>query len=320
MTLDNLLTFVNFIINKKSSGNPYSIEELNINLPIAQQRYYNSQYSQYQRTRKITDSLEIFASNKNTITIDYNGQYSLPANYFHCTGLGYIENINGTNYYRKIKQITDGQYYSRMGSSLLEPTSKYPIAIFSNNKIQFEPLRSAYGLFSYLRNPTTPYYDYYTDDYDNKIYKVAGASKTDIILRDLYSQLSGITLNGVTDDYSDSGKLYGTLIYSTVYTLNLYSDEERTQLVASGNRNTSSGSITISQSNNSGISGSVTLAYTQDDSDIIFISVPISQTVELEWRYDDQIKIAGYLLEMIAINLKDIEVFKYAEMFNKIER
>jgi hypothetical protein len=437
MTLDKLLIFVNYIANKVMSGNTYSIPELNANLPIAQQKHYNNVYSQFQRTKKITDSLQVFLSN-NTITVDSSGQYILPTNYNHCTGLGYIQNVAGTNYYRPIKEITSNKYMSRMGSSLLQPTTKYPIALFlggtvqygcgiaggvtstlsnmvlsgvtsqntdnyklywgtssgsgpiydvtlykniakaagdrvaygyisavtgtvtlsqvntsgmsgtvelsftsedndtanivniytnSNTKIiQFEPLRSCNVQFSYLRYPAVPYYDYYIDENDNKIYKNQGDAQTVILKGDYYSQLSNLYISGVTEVNSNSGILYYNISTGSgpIYEFTLYKASTKVagDLVAYGYRSSVSGAINFTQLNYSGISGSVTINYSHSDVDSANYAICLSnsQTLELEWRQEDQMKIVGYLLEMIGINLKDDAIFKYAKDFNVIER
>ena len=84
------------------------------------------------------------------------------------------------------------------------------------------------------------------------------------------SQLSSWVLTGQTVAYSDWGRLYCKL-YDTAGDryVELYKDSAlgADDKVSEGHR-TGDGSITLSQANGSGISGSVTVAYTADDSDI----------------------------------------------------
>jgi hypothetical protein len=76
-------------------------------------------------------------------------------------------------------------------------------------------------------------------------------------------QLSDLQLTGVVtiDQYAnhDSGKLYGTFSYSSPsYSFQLFMDSARTNLVASATA-TSAGLATITQANNSGLSGTINI-------------------------------------------------------------
>jgi len=84
---------------------------------------------------------------------------------------------------------------------------------------------------------------------------------------DASNQLSAWILDGVTEKFSDNGKLYWGLTQSGGdNTVTLYSDSGGASAdeVATGTR-TGDGSITLAASNSSGITGSVTVAYSGDD-------------------------------------------------------
>lgn len=96
---------------------------------------------------------------------------------------------------------------------------------------------------------------------------------------DAAAQLSSWVLNGITLANTNNMQLYWALSNSgSDRTINLYSDPGMTVLVATGTRN-GDGSITITDGGSgSGISGSVTVAYTVDDSDaanILSLNVPL---------------------------------------------
>jgi len=85
---------------------------------------------------------------------------------------------------------------------------------------------------------------------------------------DASSQLSAWIINGVTSSNSNSFVLYYKLTNAgSVRTVNVYKDSAGSNKVATGTV-TNDGSITLAASNDSGITGSVTVAYTGDDTTI----------------------------------------------------
>ena len=91
------------------------------------------------------------------------------------------------------------------------------------------------------------------------------------------NQLSAYNLQGVTGANSDNGKLYVTLVSLGAgnYRADIYSNSARTALVGQSNTYSASGTLTISQQNGSGITGTITAATpTAGDADIE-IEVPV---------------------------------------------
>ncbi len=111
------------------------------------------------------------------------------------------------------------------------------------------------------------YLEYSADDYDIEV-SAKGRSTSN----DSANQISNINLtgleNGITSDFT--GKNYIEVVETTpgTYAVSLYSDEKHTSLVASGTI-TGNGTVTMNEANNSGVSGSLYLNYTEDDSDIV---------------------------------------------------
>lgn len=86
---------------------------------------------------------------------------------------------------------------------------------------------------------------------------------------DTGSQLSSLSLTGETLQNTDNGTLYWNLTQTGgTSKVEIWKDADKASgnLVASGTR-TGDGSITLTAQNSSGISGSVTVAYTTDDTD-----------------------------------------------------
>lgn len=91
--------------------------------------------------------------------------------------------------------------------------------------------------------------------------------KNNVISGDAAAQLSACTLYGVKSTNSLHWRLFWTLTNSgTTRTFNIYRDSAKTILVAHGSR-TGDGAITLTADNSSGITGTITVTYTADDTD-----------------------------------------------------
>ena len=92
------------------------------------------------------------------------------------------------------------------------------------------------------------------------------------------NQLSAYNLQGVTGTNSDNGKLYVNIVSLGAgnYRVDIYSNSARTALVAQSGSYSAAGTLTISQANASGITGTIAAATpTTADSDIE-IEVPVA--------------------------------------------
>lgn len=82
------------------------------------------------------------------------------------------------------------------------------------------------------------------------------------------NQVSAYVANGATLDNTNDGILYQELTdVAGTRTLNWYSDAAKTSLVATGSK-VGDGTITMAEQNASGLTGSATVAYTIDDTDM----------------------------------------------------
>ena len=88
------------------------------------------------------------------------------------------------------------------------------------------------------------------------------------IAGDTYNQLSGMALNNISSANTDDYKLYWELHnYYGDKKLTLFTDSAHTTGVASGHSGNIADTLIITELNDSGITGSVVMAYTQNDED-----------------------------------------------------
>lgn len=257
-TLQDLLDFINYILNKEQTGNSLSPKMFNSIIPVAQMNLYGQLVKDYERTQTISNSLSRFFVPA-SLNIDANGDSILPT--------GYNRLSAGSIAGRPLKELTEKELSDRMIDGLLKPTTSFPALVLRGNNIHFEPYRSVTANINYLRYPTTPVYDFYVDPNYNIVYRSNGETAKTIINNSNKTILSEVNLTGVTLDNSDGYRLYYSLYYSTdnnTYTLYFYKDFNKTQQVAhltSLTNYVSQGQV--QSDNNSGITGTLTFSCTQ---------------------------------------------------------
>lgn len=108
------------------------------------------------------------------------------------------------------------------------------------------------------------------------------------------NQLANWDFDGASkgSNTDSAGKVYVSLTNSgTTRTVSVYKDSARTQLVAQGQRD-GDGSVTLAEQDSSGLSGSVDVAYTQDDTDIYLI-LPFAFAVGDKFYFSTNVQTKG---------------------------
>lgn len=153
-------------------------------------------------------------------------------------------------------------------------------------------LRAAFGYFDAterLDNQLMTNGDANTYMWSGAVAIVSSVSgQTTTVAGDTASSLTLFTITGATSSNTNGYKLYWKLTNSgSTRTINVYKDAAGSNLVASGSR-TGDGSITLTQQNTSGISGSVTVAYTTDETtlsaQILTIGYSLTKTGTTTWN------------------------------------
>ncbi len=87
-----------------------------------------------------------------SLYIDSDGIATTPSDMYYPAAA-----LHGT---RDIQFIPDGEYTRRKGDSLLKGTLRNPVANIQDGYILFDPLKSIYIQFTYLKLPPEPVYGY----------------------------------------------------------------------------------------------------------------------------------------------------------------
>ena len=177
MDINQIKKFVDYLVRKNNSAylNP---DQFNLVLDRAQMSKFMELYGNpkeyqpgnpipriaYEVTQKISDDLRIFKENFNML-IDNNGQATLPSNYIHAISIGAIAGKNTTpgkseKQFITVDIIPEDKEYYRLGSVIVPPTKKQPIAVIKDTYVQVYPENMGSVKFSYLRRPVEPVWGY----------------------------------------------------------------------------------------------------------------------------------------------------------------
>ena len=174
--INELYNFVQFVSNKEQSGY-IKPSEFNIAVDRAQMQLFMERYNNpaeyqygrpvprvsYQQTQKVSDDLRPFIK-KIYQPLTNGGKFlwsNLP-DYMHLSSLRAqyykVNNTNGESDLRtsSVRILDDSELSSYLDSSILKPTSEYPIAAIYNGYLQVYP-ESISGIdVTYLSRPLKP--------------------------------------------------------------------------------------------------------------------------------------------------------------------
>lgn len=160
MTLKELYNLTNFIVRTTKKGKPLSVSMFAEMYNRRQVDYFQELYKVYEGNISLCDSLRHFKVIKTEVDIAIVGSqyFNLPDDYFHISGLSYID---GTNYY-PFDVVTKSQAVMRKTNFLTLPSITNPICYEFDNKLYLSPYSSLLSLyFTYLRYPNDVVLDYY---------------------------------------------------------------------------------------------------------------------------------------------------------------
>ena len=172
MTIDQVYKFIDFTIKKSNAGGYLTPDEFNLIINRAQIQYFNKLYGNqndyrydrpvpkiaYALTEKISNSLSVFLSDSTVLTIDANGQTTIPNDLFQTVSI--TKTIDGIE--NEITRVEQDRVANNLTSEYDAPDTKYPIYSQLRTKFQFYPKNLATANLYYLRKPTDMVWAYTT--------------------------------------------------------------------------------------------------------------------------------------------------------------
>lgn len=151
------------LVREDKRGLALSPMEFNRIANIVNDRLFEKRYKEYEATLKVSDELNAFLVSDTLTLFGYAGV--LPLDYRIMVGKPYIMTEG-----RYLDYVTKYELYERREDYLTKPSAQYPVWTYGGEaggyKIIFIYPTTLTGdiSFDYLRNPTTPFYDYYVND------------------------------------------------------------------------------------------------------------------------------------------------------------
>lgn len=172
MTIDQVYKFIDFTIKKSNAGGYLTPDEFNLIINRAQIQYFNKLYGNqndyrydrpvpkiaYAITEKISNSLSVFLSDSTTLTIDANGQTTIPNDLFQTVSI--TKTIDGVE--NEITRVEQDRVANNLTSTYDAPDTEYPIYTQLRTKFQFYPKNLATANLYYLKKPTDMLWAYTT--------------------------------------------------------------------------------------------------------------------------------------------------------------
>ncbi len=158
MTINEVYKFLNFLSNKTQSG-VIRITDFNLAADRAQKELFQVEYKLFQSTQEITDAMKNFLVPK-VVYVDATGKALYPIDYFHTTAVRKYYYHNNTSIEVDVTEVNDDEIGKYRSSSIVQPTSRYPIIYYYNDYMQVLPKNTASINLDYLKKPSTPLWDY----------------------------------------------------------------------------------------------------------------------------------------------------------------
>jgi hypothetical protein len=159
------------IARKDKRGNSLEVDEFNRAALMVNQRIYSHYYSLYETSFESSDSLDAFRMNNTQVSLSAMGTTSaigtLPTDYYRIVGIPRY--VDGSDV-REVDVVTAIEFTKRQVDYLTRPTTKHPIVSLGGldssdrKEIRVLPNTITAIRIDYLREATTPFLDYYTDD------------------------------------------------------------------------------------------------------------------------------------------------------------
>ena len=178
MKLNQVLDYVNFIIVKELSGDILTPAKFNMLLVAVNLDMFNDKVREvelYANQNQIPFTEALFGHKAlrefhNTQSISLTtGTYNLTS----LTGTyGYWGSLTALYGNRRveIELLNDKEFAGRRTNLLTNPIENNPIATITANTLRVLPTNIATAEIYFMKIPAEPVYDYYSDQYQNKIY------------------------------------------------------------------------------------------------------------------------------------------------------
>lgn len=164
-------------INSDLYGGSFQIDEFNNVIDLINESFVKEKYDEYKaagmsRQEIMSTKLMVALTTSSALTFAA-GSANLPADFLFFNAIGY--GASGSQY--PVDLVEDDVWVKRQLNSITGPTVTHPIVRIEGVTIKILPSTiTTTSVLYYIKEPTTPFLDYYIDANDNKVFLDAGAT------------------------------------------------------------------------------------------------------------------------------------------------
>lgn len=157
--IDEIFNLTKYRANKNGYLSTISPDNFNLLFPRACIRYYNKLYAGYAANEKVSNSISPFKSDPLVITIDSQGKYPSPCDFYYVDTLMFASPC--TPYQpTPIERVESQRLPGHLSSSVEPPDFEFPIYGEYDGYLQFYPTNIGQATLVYLKAPVTPFWAY----------------------------------------------------------------------------------------------------------------------------------------------------------------
>lgn len=181
MTLSELKSYINTVLNKDKAGNSLSPQEFNILLEAEIFNFVRDRFREYRSAVNQGGGDDTALTSLLIDSLTAESSPTLSGGYFaQPTDMLYMESLQGVlnSTVRKVELISRDALNARFFNLLDKPLYLYPACVVVGSSIYVYPTNMTSLKLSYIKKPVIPLYDYYLDANYNEVYLAASASHT----------------------------------------------------------------------------------------------------------------------------------------------
>lgn len=174
----DIYEYVQSRLRRVVKGDVVKLDQFERDLDLYSKQLFSDEKSKFESGKDSTEALSVFKVQEEVQTTTALGKLaytSLDSTYSRLTGVYYNDGTEDI----WIDEITDLEYHDRIRDELTKPTSSHPVVLEGATDFTFKPAATFNAedvYISYLKEPSTPLFDWVYDSNDNLLYMEAGWS------------------------------------------------------------------------------------------------------------------------------------------------
>lgn len=176
VSVNKVYTICQDLIRKSQSGGYFDETVFNRYADMAQKGYYNDLYKQNESNQYSDDSLQDLDVQPIVISLN-DGKGAYPSDYWHNQFLQLPYKVKNRTI--NVEVVQPAELAMRLSSEFIAPNEQNPVAVLKDNYLEVYPTTTPQVEMSYLREPTSPFWNY-TVSSGRKVFAAASGTGVNV--------------------------------------------------------------------------------------------------------------------------------------------